>query len=143
MSVGAVWEVSAHAGRAGQSYLLGGTLGENSSASWRKTNVGMAYQRVGAASWASSMFSLTLVVNLCAVGACVGSRLRQFYDEQPLVQEQLATFHGHALACPHLTPGQCVQHWDIVRGTGLAVTVCPMFLPPPYRRLCRRCLAIV
>ena len=37
LGVGAVWVVLAHACRAGHSYLLGKTLGENSDASWWKT----------------------------------------------------------------------------------------------------------
>ena len=91
----------------------------------------MAWQSIEADYWASTMVFLTLVVILGAVGARVGPRLRQFSDGQPLVQGRLATRHGQALACTYFTPYHCVNHWGVVRGTGLAVTAGPMFLGTP------------
>ena len=91
----------------------------------------MACQMIGAASWASSMVLLTLVVILGAVGARVGPQLRQFPDGQPLAQGQLAAHNGQALDCTHFMPSRCIEHWVIVRGTGPAVAAGTMFLGPP------------
>ena len=44
------------------------------------------------------------------------------------MQGRLDAWHGHELTCTHFTPGQCVQNWDAVRGTGLAVTAGPVFI---------------
>ena len=77
------------------------------------------------------MFSLTLVVSLGAVGSRVEPQLRQFFDGQPLVQGRLSARNGQALACTYFTPGQFVQHWGVVRGTGPAVTAGPVFLGAP------------
>ena len=86
---------------------------------------GVTCQRVKAASLASSMVWLTLVVRLGALGARVDPQLWKFYYGQPLVQGRLAAWHGQALACTHFTPGRCVQLWGIVRGTDPAVTAGP------------------
>ena len=51
---------------------------------------------VWAASWASLMFSLTLVVRIGAVGSRVGFRLRKFSNGQPLVQVRLEAQHGQS-----------------------------------------------
>ena len=97
----------------------------------------MTWQRIRAASWAPLMFRFTLVVSLKAIGARglpsgggvrVGALLQQFSGEQPLVQVLLAARHGHAWACKNSTPGQCVQHWRIIRGKGLAVLYGTSFL---------------
>ena len=82
-----------------------------------------------------TMFSLTLVVIVGAVGAHIRPRLRQFPDGQPLVQGQLEARHGQALDCKHFKPGRCVQNWGVVRGTGPAVTAGPVFLGDPCRHL--------
>ena len=93
MSSGAARTGSARAGRAGHLSPLGRTLGENDGASrWKKTD-GMARQRAEVASWASTMFLLTLVVSVGAVGARVGTRLRQFFDGKLLLQGRLAAWH--------------------------------------------------
>ena len=76
----------------------------------------------GSSSWDSMTFFLTLLVSIGAVGSRVEPRLRQFSDGQLPVQGRLAARHGQALACTHLTPRQCVQHWVVVRGADPAVT---------------------
>ena len=65
----------------------------------------------------------------------VGPWMRKFSDGQPLVQRQLVARPGHSLACRHFMPGQCVQHWGVVRGTGPAVMTVPVFLGDPHRQL--------
>ena len=75
VSAGAALAVVARAGKSVHSYTLRSTLDENAGTSGWKMTRSMAWQRVGAASWASWMVSLTLVVSLCAVGARVGPRL--------------------------------------------------------------------
>ena len=134
---GSTWvalEVSARAGKSGKLAPLVRTLGENVGLSGRKTAGGMARQSVGADSWASSMFCITLVMGLGAVGALIGPRLQHFPDGQPLIQGKLAARNGHALAFTHFTPDRCVHHWGIVRGTGIAVLEGPNFLWPSRRR---------
>ena len=115
------------------------TLSENSGAYGWNTIRGMSWQRVGAASWDSSVFWLTLVVSLGAVGARIGPWLQQCYDGQPIVQGKLAAQHSHALAYTKFTPVQCLQHWDIMRGTCTVVAELPTLLGVP----CRRRLSIV
>ena len=83
------------------------------------------------ASWASSMVRITLVVSLGAVGAHVGPQLWKFPDGKTLVQGQLGARHGQELACTHFTPGRFVQHWSVVRSTGLAVVGGPVLLGDP------------
>ena len=99
----------------------------------------MAWQRIGAASWASSMVSLMLVVGLVVLWPHAGPWLRQLSYGQPLVQGRLAAWHEQALACTHFTPGRCVQHWGIMRGTCTVVAELPTLLGVP----CRRRLSIV
>ena len=91
----------------------------------------MVWQRVGDASWAYSIVSLTWVVILGAVGPCVGPWLRKLSDGKPLVQGKLAARNGQALACTHFTPTRYVQHWVVVRGAGPAVAAGLMFLGGP------------
>ena len=143
VSAGDVWSVSARAGKAGHSDPLMKMMGENTSASGQKTTGEMAWQRVRAASWASSIVWLTLVVSLGAVGARFGPQLQQFSDGQPLVQGLLADRHGQALACTHLTPVRCIQHWGIGRGTGPYIAAGSVFLGGLCRRRQRRRSAIV
>ena len=90
----AAWAVSALADKSGHSSLSVRALGENSGIYGWKTTGGMAWQRIGAASWASLVFSFTLDVSLKAVGDCVfppgggvrlGPLLRQFSSRQPLI----------------------------------------------------------
>ena len=73
----------------------------------------------------------------------LGPRLWKFSDGKPLVQGQLEDWHGQALAFTHFTPGICVHHWGIVRGTGPEVEVGPVFLGTPHRRRHRQRLSIV
>ena len=88
----------------------------------------MAWQRIGADSWASSMVLLMLVVSLDEVRPHVEPWLRKLSGGQPLIQGRLTAQHGKVLACMHFMPGRCIQNWDVVKGTGPAVTVGPMFL---------------
>ena len=81
-----MWAVLVRAGRVGHSSTLRRMLGDNVGESWCNTNGGMARLRFRAASWDSSMFLITLVVRLGAVGSRVGPRLWKFSDVQPLVQ---------------------------------------------------------
>ena len=74
------------------------------------------------------MFWLKLVVSLKPVGSRVGPLLQHFFDGQTLVQGLFMARHGNALACTHLTPVRCVQHWRIVRGIGPEVLEVPDFL---------------
>ena len=60
------------------------------------------------------MVLLTLLMSIGAVGAHVGTWLRQLYDGQPLVQGQLSAQHRHALACTHFTPSRCIHHWVLL-----------------------------
>ena len=132
VSSGAAWAVLVCAGRTGNSSPLKRTLGENSGASWWKTTGLMARQSVRAASWASLMVLLKLVVSIGTVGFRVRPWLRKLSDGQPLVQVQLAVRHVQALAFTHLTLVRCVQHWGVMRNTGLAVMAVPIFLGLPH-----------
>ena len=120
--------VSARASRAGHSFPLGRTLGENADASRWKTTWSMSWKSVGVASWALLMVSVTLVMSVGVVGPRVGTWLKQLSDGKPLVQDQLANRNGQALACTHFTTGQCVHNCGVIRGTGPEVTTGPMFL---------------
>ena len=116
------------AGKAGHLACLVRTLGENASASGKKKTGVMAWQRLGADYWSSSMVWPTLVVILGEVGSCVGPRLWQFSDGQPFIQGWLAARNRHELACTHFMPGRWVHNWGVVKGTGLAVFLVPVFL---------------
>ena len=72
VSAGSAWAVSECAGKTGHLYNIGRTLGDNNGASWQNMTGAMAWQRIGADSWASSMFFLTLVIGLDVVGPNVG-----------------------------------------------------------------------
>ena len=64
-------------------------------------------------------------------------------DGQPLVQGQFGARYRHELACTHFTPGQCVQHWVIVRVTGPVFAEGPLFLGAHFRWCCKQRSAIV
>ena len=128
---GAAWAVSVRAGREDHLSTIERTLSENARASWQKMTRLMAWQRIGAASWDSSIALLTLVVSLGAVRPHVGPWLRQLSNGKLLVQGRLEDRNGQTLVCTHFTPGWCVHHWVIVRGTGPAVAEGPIFLGDP------------
>ena len=126
------------AGKSVQLAPLVSILGDIAGASGCKTTRGVSWQRIGAASWASQMFWLTLVVILGAVGYRVGPRLRKKSGWELPVQGQLSARHGHALSYTHFTPGWCIQNWGITRGTGPVFLEGPAFLGCSSRQRRRR-----
>ena len=130
----APWEVLARARKAGHFDPLVSNLWDNVGSSGWKMTGGLSWQKIGAASLASSVSWLALVVSLGAVGARVGPQLQQFSDEKPLIQGRLASRNRHAMACTHFTPDQCVHHLYIMRGAGTSVSEGIAFLERSRRR---------
>ena len=105
-------------------------LVENSGTSEWKTNRGVPWQNINAASWSSSTSWVPLVVRLKVVGnhglypgggVQVGPLLWKVSSGQPLVQGRLAACRLHAWVWTHFMPSRCMQHSQIVREKGREV----------------------